>query len=418
MMDLPGRTKSTAARQERQSEMAVSRVSEKGGIAKRRWSSSGPIKTQPESPSISEGRRPSQIAPQKSGAAKNGFMKKINLEYWACQIVGWGVYSAIGLTVGVMDSGWRPSVVVGYLLFFLYSIGLTHLLRREIRRRAWTSLPLLGALARLAAGAVLMSVVQTGLVVGIYTAIEGRLGVWSEPSSIAYMFLGLSVIGTIWAILYFAITSLRHSREVRRNEMQMKLALSEAELRALEAQLNPHFLFNCLNSIRGMISEDPAQAQDLITRLANILRYNLQRDRCHTVPLATEVEAVSDYLALESIRFESRMRVRLEVDEAACRFLLPPMLLQTLVENAIKHGVENLPSGADLSIRAFLDGDALRIEVENTGVLSTRQTSSTQVGLANARERLRILYGERASLHLATCGKDRVAATLLIPATA
>lgn len=348
--------------------------------------------------------------------AKNGFMKRKNAEYWACQIIGWGAFSAVGLTTAVMDNGWRPSVVVGYLLFFLYSIGLTHLLRREIRQRAWTGLPVLGALARLSAAAILMGAVQTGLVVGIYTAIEGRLGVWSQPSSIVYMFLWLSVIGTIWAILYFAITALRHSREVRRNEMQMKLALSEAELRALEAQLNPHFLFNCLNSIRGMINEDPAQAQDMITRLANILRYNLQSDRRHTVPLASEVEAVSDYLALESIRFESRMRVRLNVDEAARQFPIPPMLLQTLVENAIKHGVEDLPSGGDLSIQAFLDGKALRIEVENTGGLSEPQRGSTQVGLANARERLRILYGERASLQLAPCGQDRVAATLLIPA--
>jgi len=94
---------------------------------------------------------------------------------------------------------------------------------------------------------------------------------------------------------------------------------------------------------------------------------------------------------------------------------IPPMLLQTLVENGIKHGVEELPSGADLNVRAFLDGAALRIEVENTGHLTAGQTSSTQVGLANARERLRILYGERASLDLAPCGEGRVAATLLIP---
>jgi LytS/YehU family sensor histidine kinase len=151
------------------------------------------------------------------------------------------------------------------------------------------------------------------------------------------------VIDTIWAILYLAITTFRRSREVQRSEMQMKLALSNAELRALEAQVNPHFLFNCLNSIRGMISENPAQAQDMITRLANILRYNLQKDRHHTVPLASEIEAVSDYLALESIRFEDRLRVHLEVDEKVRESMVPPMLLQTLVENAIKHALKRLP---------------------------------------------------------------------------
>lgn len=343
-------------------------------------------------------------------------MRRRNAEYWACQIGGWGAFSAVGLTTGVMENGWRASVVIGYLLFFFYSIALTHALRREIRRRAWTSLPLLKALARLSAAGVLIAAVQTGLVVGVYTAIEGRLGVWSQLSSIVYMLLWLAAVGNIWAILYFAITALRHSWEVRQRETQMKVALSEAELRALEAQLNPHFLFNCLNSIRGMISEDPAHAQDMITRLANILRYNLQRDRRHTVPLASELDAVADYLALELVRFESRLRVRLAVDEATRQFPIPPMLLQTLVENAVKYGVEDIPSGADLSIRALLDGNALRIEVENTGDLGEQQAGSTQVGIANARERLRILYGERASLHLAPCGEGRVAATLLIPA--
>ncbi|MGH9396535.1 MAG: sensor histidine kinase [Terriglobia bacterium] len=344
-------------------------------------------------------------------------MKTRNAQYWVCQISGWAAFSAIGLTTGAMENGWRPSVVIGYLLFFLYSIGLTHLLRREIRRRAWTALPLARAAVRLAAACIAIAAVQSGLVVGVYTAIEGRLGVWSQPSSVVYMFLWLSVVMAIWSVLYFAITSLRHSREVQQKETQMKLSLSEAELRALEAQVNPHFLFNCLNSIRGMISEDPAQAQDMITRLANILRYNLQRDRHHTVPLASELEAVSDYLALQSIRFESRLRVELVVDDAVRQFPIPPMLLQTLVENAIKHGVEEASSGADLFIRAFPEGDTLRIEVENTGALGERQTDSTQVGLANARERLRILYGERASLQLAPCGERHVAATILIPTT-
>jgi LytS/YehU family sensor histidine kinase len=130
------------------------------------------------------------------------------------------------------------------------------------------------------------------------------------------------------------------------------------------------------------------------------------------------VEAVADYLALESIRFEDRLRVHLQVDEAARQTPVPPMLLQTLVENAIKHGVEELPAGGDLFIRARADGDTLRIEVENAGRLGAPRPGSTQIGLSNARERLRILYGERASLELADSGEGRVAATILIPMTA
>ena len=342
-------------------------------------------------------------------------MQNKNRSYWACQIAGWAAFSALGLTTAAMANGWRPSIVIGYLLFFLYSVGFTHLLRRLSLRRGWASLGPAKTLIRLSVGAILIAILQTGLVVGIYTAIEGNMGVWRQPSSIVYMFLWLSVVGNIWVILYFSITSLRHTREVRRNESQMRVALSEAELRALEAQLNPHFLFNCLNSIRGMVSEDPAQAQDMITRLANILRYNLQRDRRHTVPLASEVEIVSDYLALESIRFESRLRVRIDIDDAARDVSVPPMLLQTLVENAIKHGVESVPSGSEISIRASLEKDSLRIAVENVGELTEPQVNSTRIGLMNARERLRILYGDHAALHLVPSQNGRVAATLLIP---
>lgn len=322
------------------------------------------------------------------------------------------------MSTGVLERGWRPSIAFGYSLFFLYSIGLTHLLRSAVHRYRWNNLPLTRALARLVPAGITIAGVQGLLVVLIYWAIEGDLGPWKEPSSIAYMFIGLSVVDTIWSVLYLAITTFRHSRELRRNEIQMKLALSNAELRALEAQINPHFLFNCLNSIRGMISEDPAQAQDMVTKLANILRYNLQHDRGHTVSLANEIEAVLDYLALESVRFEDRLRVHLEIDDTSRGTALPPMLLQSLVENAIKHGVEDAPAGADLFIRTGFERDKLRIEVENTGNLSDPRPDSTQIGLTNARERLRLIYGERASLQLRMPSQGRVSATILIPVAA
>jgi LytS/YehU family sensor histidine kinase len=342
-------------------------------------------------------------------------MKQADKLYWLCQICGWGAYSAVGISSLVLEHGWTRDVW-GYLFFFLYNIALTHLLRSIIRRRNWTSLPLPRVLVRLAAASIVIGAIQTALVVGVYTALMGSIGVWSDKSSIAFLFMGVTVATTIWNVLYLAITTMRHSREARRHQMHMKLALSDAELRALEAQLNPHFLFNCLNSIRGMIVEDAGQAQDMVTKLANILRYSLQRNRSHTVPLETEVKAVSDYLALESIRFEDRLHIHLQLADEARKIEIPSMLLQTLVENAIKHGVERVPESADLSIRAVLEGALLRIEVENSGSLQTPPPQSTQIGLANARERLRILYAERASLNLLASGQGRVTATLLIPA--
>jgi sensor histidine kinase YesM len=342
-------------------------------------------------------------------------MKQTSKFYWLCQICGWGAYSVIGVSSSVLEHGWTRDVW-GYAFFFLYNIGLTHALRSIIHRRHWASLPLSRVLLRLGAASVILGMIQTFLVVGIYTTLEGSLGVWRDWHAVAFLWMGVTIATTVWNILYLAITSLRQTREARRQQMQMRVALGNAELRALEAQLNPHFLFNCLNSIRGMIVEDPANAQDMVTRLANILRYTLQRNRNHTVPLETELEAVSDYLALESVRFEDRLRIHLDLAEEAGKLEIPAMLLQTLVENAIKHGVEQSAETSLLSIRAVREGERLRVEVENTGTLQSPESRSTQIGLANARERLRILYADRARLDLLASQPGRVTATLLIPA--
>jgi two-component system sensor histidine kinase AlgZ len=263
----------------------------------------------------------------------------------------------------------------------------------------------------------LTGAIQALLVIVGNVTIERGFHAATESGVLIGTVTGIIGITVVWTTLYVAITAVRRYGEARRNTLRLQLALREAELRALGAQVNPHFLFNCLNTIRGMIVEDAARAQDMITRLANILRYSLQQDRAHTVPLEREIEVVSDYLAIEGIRFEDRLRVQFSIDPAAARALVPSMLLQTLVENALKHGLANLPDGGELLIRAAIERDALVIEVENTGRLTEPQPGGTQIGLRNARERLRLLYGEGASLNLANREGGRVSAKVLIPRT-
>jgi LytS/YehU family sensor histidine kinase len=196
----------------------------------------------------------------------------------------------------------------------------------------------------------------------------------------------------------------------------MESALHDAELRALEAQINPRFLFNCLNSIRGLVSENPAIAQEMITRFATLLRYNLNRDVGHTVPLAAEAEVVADYLALEQIRFDDRLRVEFEIDPKAQAAQVPPMLLQTLVENALKHGIGQLPEGGEIRIHAAAEPGAVVLKIENSGQLREDTSAGPQIGLNNVRERLRLLYGGRATLQLSNGDRDHVSAIVRIPA--
>lgn len=337
-----------------------------------------------------------------------------NRAYWTCQVLGWGAYSLVGVWSAAQRMGWRPALIANYVLYFLYSIALTDQLRREARRRHWLTGPAGRQWGRLLLAAVGIGAIQAFLIIAVDLALEGRNSAFTQVSPVLFTGLGTTAVTVIWVVYYIQATAKRRQRE---KEAELLLALREAELRALEAQINPHFLFNCLNSIRALVVENPPRAQDMITRLANILRHNLRDDVRHTVPLSAEVDAVSDYLALESARFEDRLRVRCSVSPGAGLIPVPAMLLQTLVENAVKHGIAPRPAGGDLAIRATLDPRWLTVEVENTGRLADATVDETQVGLSNTRGRLRILYGDRATLDLANRDDDRVVATVRIPLT-
>jgi LytS/YehU family sensor histidine kinase len=322
--------------------------------------------------------------------------------YWICQILGWGGYSLLGAISATAQVGPTPEVLWGYGLYFVYSVALTHLLRRFVRRQGWLDRP---DYLKLFLAAWITGLIQSALVLSVGYCFSPRSFVLRNAVS---MIVGVSTVTLAWMTMYLAATSGRRARE-------KQLALRSAELRALEAQINPHFLFNCLNSIRGLVVENPPLAQDLITRLANILRYNLHRDAGHTVPLSSELEAAADYLAIEQARYEERLNVTLHVDPATQTASVPPMLVQTLVENAIKHGIAPLKDGGHVALRATAEDGFLIIEVENPGRIGERNGDLPALGLHNIRERLRLLYGGRASLDLVHRGPDRVAATVRIP---
>jgi LytS/YehU family sensor histidine kinase len=181
--------------------------------------------------------------------------------------------------------------------------------------------------------------------------------------------------------------------------MELKMAADEAALRALRAQINPHFLFNCLNSLRHLIAVNPDRAQAMVTSLADMLRYSLDSDRRDLAPLSAELRIVDEYLGLERVRFEERLHVERAIDPAALPVLVPTMLLQSLVDNAIKHGIADLIDGGVVRVEATVRGAELQLSVRNTGPLKPAVNGQGQ-GLRNAQERLRLLYGGAASLSL------------------
>ena len=170
----------------------------------------------------------------------------------------------------------------------------------------------------------------------------------------------------------------------------------EAELRALRAQVDPHFLFNSLNSISSLITADPREARQMCVHLGDFLRASLKQGTRPTVTLAEELATLELYLKVEGARFGSRLEVVTEVDEASQDCAVPPLLLQPLVENAIKHGISSLLEGGTVGIVARRRGSRLHLVVENPFDASAPRAEGVGLGLANLGERLKSLYGPDA----------------------
>jgi LytS/YehU family sensor histidine kinase len=235
------------------------------------------------------------------------------------------------------------------------------------------------------------------------------------PVSLALEILNWAFVFILWLAIYFTAIAVREHRSAQLRQSELTRALQLAELRLLKSQLNPHFLFNALNTVRSLIADSPSRAQSAVTRLANTLRYTLTSRQDELVTLSQEMEIVADYLELESMRFEDRLRIEKRVPADAAGVRIPVMLLQTLVENAIKHGIAELPAGGLLRISAVLQDDMLMLEVENPRPGAPLRTLHEGVGLRNARDRLRLLFGARASLDLDLSKPAVATARLRIP---
>lgn len=227
--------------------------------------------------------------------------------------------------------------------------------------------------------------------------------------SLAYM-----VLLVVWSSIYF----LYHYLESNNRSLKYEAAMNEMHLNQLKSQLNPHFIFNALNSMRALVDEEPKKAKTAITQLSNILRNSLITDKQRVVNFRDELSTVRDYLALEGIRFEERLQVEFNIAPGSEYFEVPPMMLQTLTENAIKHGVSNLMEGGVIQISTEIQESLLIVKIRNSGKLLNgvnRPKSRTGVGLINTKERLKLIYGEGATFRMYNENDRFVVAEVKIP---
>ncbi len=336
--------------------------------------------------------------------------------YWICQALGWGSDAAGNwLMVNLQPPRQAAVSAVIFAWAALTGVLLSHRWRGFLRARGWLERAAI-PWPRVALGLMILGAAQTALVTLADAVLRSRKPSFDNLRWLLLALLIWTLTFLIWTTLYAAVLWSRRARRAELEKLELEVLAKSAELRALHAQLNPHFLFNSMNSIRAMVFESSVEAARMIDELSQLLRYALNSSRRPMVPFAEELQMVRTYLSIEKIRFEERLQVREEVDAGLDTVNVPPMLVQTLVENAVKYGVEGPAGPREVRIAARRDGARVRIEVGNTGALS-ELVDSTRLGLGNARHRLRLLFGDAATLELGE--RDGwITAAIVLPASA
>lgn len=339
-------------------------------------------------------------------------MVKKSYIYWYCQIFGWFFYITVNsIFFGLSyKSGYKE-----YLMFFLtllFGIGVTHFYRNLIIGLRLLNRSLPKQLVAITLFSLVKGILFCFITLGLYKAF-GLITYELQVLDIISSTLNFMVIFCLWNIIYFGFHYFQNYKLAEINSLRYLAASKESELNSLKAQLNPHFIFNCMNSIRALIDEHPSNAKDAVTRLSNILRNTLLMDKRKEIFLKDELGLVKDYLDLEHIRYEERLSYEFRVGEEVMSCSIPPFIIQTQVENAIKHGISRHPGKGKIVVEARRDNDDLTIRVSNTGKLNSEKPL-TGVGFKNSIQRLELLYGKRGKITIQEEG-DLVVVNIHIP---
>lgn len=335
------------------------------------------------------------------------------------QIGGWLSFALVQI-VGFVLLG-DQDVNKNQVIFWLVEAGLflilTHYFRILIIRWGWLALGMARLIPRMLLAIFLLSIV-------LYFArlvVSMPLGIYNPTVALRLTnILGLSFVYAgilfVWSVLYF----IYHYFEQYNISLKHEAAIHEIELNNLKSQLNPHFIFNALNSIRALVDENPVKSKNSITQLSNILRNSLASDKKRLTKFESELRTVKDYLGLESIRFEERLNTKFEIHPDSYEYKVPPLMLQTLVENGVKHGISKLKEGGIIKLSTHIENEALVIKIQNSGQLKNiniKMSSSDKggLGLKNTIKRLNLIYGGQATFNIYNESSNTVVTELKLP---
>ncbi len=331
--------------------------------------------------------------------------KKRNYAFWILQFLGWGFINM--LSIFVLNKISIELIIYSIITGLFIGVFTTSLLRWYIKRRVkFEGFGLKDFFE------ILWSFLGTAGLFGLSNFGLGyayiKLGPDLTESEIhlfnTYDSFWIQVVNSLfligaWLVTYLVIKLLLKLNKDRIERLELNTHLKQAQLNTLKGQINPHFMFNSLNNIRGLMLEDVEKSREMLTKLSEILRYSLAKNNVNAISVEEELEMVDNYIDLSKIQFEDRLEFVKEVDLDTLPLQIPPMIIQLLIENAAKHGISNLKQGGRIILKLQQEEKRLLIEVRNTGKLQITK-NSTQLGLKNIRQRLKLLYADKASFNL------------------
>ena len=338
--------------------------------------------------------------------------------YWCCQLGGWLAY---GLSLVFFAFVFRnktneilfPRIAITIICGILF----THLLRELIvrfRLRPPVDLQKWWLLTITVLSIIVLFNLANSTVVELLQVYDPRIKVSVEKRFLTNLIMDSPFI-LLWVSVYYVWHFVELGSKTEIQKVRLESLVKELELKTIKSHINPHFIFNALNSIRALVDENPGRARTAITELSNILRSSMQAEKMETVPFERELNIVKDYLALEHIRFEDRLQVEYDIDEDTLDQPVPPMMLQTLVENAIKHGIGKQKGAGLVRVISDYRENHHELVIQNTGRLDKVTESGDGFGISSTRNRLKLLFGAKASFQISNLGENMVEAKVIMP---
>jgi len=331
-----------------------------------------------------------------------------NWFYWSVQVIGWTIYSILLFVLSYLLGGLilNLSLIAYFFLYLIFLISTTHILRFFIIKYNWLNQSIWQIIYKSIIGAILAAIffeffqyVYTDLIVKRDFLVDD-----TKEVTLTRFFIGVFVtffLFSLWYSFYYTYLFIEKSRNQEIKNLQYEASKNEIELKNLRAQINPHFLFNSLNSIKALVEIDKVEAKTAITQLSSLLRLSIHLSKSKLITLREEMELVDTYLKLEKIRFEERVKYHYSIEDATNSCMIPPLMIQTLVENAIKHGLSKSIDGGEVFITSKKYKENLLLEIKNTGVLKAKKDDESEgIGIKNTQKRLAILFGDKASFEI------------------